>query len=172
MKKTLSRYIAHDTKGFLILFVLLLALFSLLQFFLGTAHGFMMHDRCFELLGCNVDAVGFDGLVHFVSGLAAGVFFALLVRGAHKHRTISRNFVGLFLFALTTVLAWELTEWLGDALQVGLLFDGLLYGTNTSFQPSHADTIGDMILGTAGTLIAGVMGVAFRRDTAREGMGK
>lgn len=164
MKNSLHRYVARSQRGILTIFVILCALFALLEFVLGITYGWMASERCFPLLDCNIGPFGFDALVHFTSGLATGVFFALLVRGSLREKTLRRQLFDLLVFGFCIVFAWELIEWIGDLINFGAIIGNFLDIPNQVLQLSRLDTIGDVIFGSIGTFLAGVLGIIFRKD--------
>ncbi len=161
--RSLYRRSINRARAFLQLFVLLLALFAMLEFVLGSGFGLMQAARCFPAIGCNAGPGGFDAIVHVVSGLAEGVLFAILVRVSTRHRSARRILGLLVLYAVALAVAWELFEYGVDRLGLA----GAFGGTNVLLQHGADDTVADMILSGGAAVLAGLLGIRHRRE-ARE----
>lgn len=113
--------------------------------FLGEIYpGLIGNALCFPILGCNIGFFGYDGLVHFVSGLCIGL--GLLWFKRHE----MRQFV---FWAGGIALAWEAMEWAYDTVRSAILHTNLLSPINIMTQPSPVDTLGDLVLGCLGTAL-------------------
>lgn len=106
--------------------------------------GLIGNGLCFPILGCNIGFGGYDGLVHFVSGICIGLGLLWLTRRQAK------QFV---LWALGIALGWEGVEWAYDAVRAEALHMDLLSPANIMTQPSGIDTVGDIVLGCLGTAL-------------------
>ncbi|MDB5225744.1 MAG: hypothetical protein JWL87_696 [Candidatus Adlerbacteria bacterium] len=116
--------------------------------FLGDVYpGFIDNDFCFALLGCNVGIVGYDGLLHFISGICVGFGILLAHKKGYLKKSGARAF---FLWSLGIALAWELLEWSYDLVRI-YIFHMDLFTMNKLTQPNGIDTLGDIILALLGT---------------------
>jgi len=129
MKKLLSKFVIALAPP-----VLLYALQSLQQSYL---HLYFRYD-------------GFDDVVHFLGGIAMGITGILLLRIAEEEKwlKVSSRVVSILLvvgFVSLMANLWEFHEFLMDRY----------LGTHT--QASIADTMFDMFLGMAGSLVSGLL---------------
>jgi hypothetical protein len=108
----------------------------------------MVTITCFsDILGNRMDlydaVVWFDDWMHFANtGLLAGAVILLtLHRSTPFHRVVERALA----FGATAAIAWELAEYVAF----------IRGGTERSF--AYTDTLGDLVLGTLGSVVAAVL---------------
>ncbi len=140
-----------------------LGTFGVLEFLGDIWPGLIANHLCFPILGCNLGFFGYDGLIHFISGVCVGLGL-LWAQG---------RFGGIFLawgrtawafaaWGAAVALAWEIMEWSYDLARIYLLNMDLL-SPNRLTQPNSLDTIGDIVLGLLGTML---IYLAYRRHPA------
>lgn len=121
-----------------------LGTFGIMEFLGDVYPGLISNGLCYPLLGCNTGFFGYDGLVHFMSGICIG--FGLL--------WLNRREVWQFIaWALCIAIFWEAMEWAYDSVRAGILHMNLLSPRNTMTQPTGIDTLGDVVLGLLGTML-------------------
>lgn len=106
--------------------------------------GLIANIHCFPILGCNTGPLGYDGLVHFMSGICIGLGLLWLKRRETKQFVV---------WGLSIALVWEGMEWGYDSFRSGVLGMNLLSPQNIMTQPTGIDTIGDIMLGCLGTAL-------------------
>jgi hypothetical protein len=127
-----------------------LASFGVFDFLGDVYPGFISNNFCFAVLGCNVGIVGYDGMLHFISGICVG--FGILL--AHEKGYLKDSGAGTFaLWSLCIAFAWEMTEWSYDLVRI-YLFHIDLFAANKLTQPNGLDTAGDVALALLGTALA------------------
>lgn len=128
--------------------------YSLLPFgimeFLGDIYpGYIANHHCLPLLGCNMGFFGYEGWMHFVSGICV----ALGLVWANERGYLGRQTVWSLLGWSSAIAgAWELLEWGYDLIRIHLLDIDLLNPNNLA-QPNAIDTIGDIVLAVLGSLV-------------------
>ncbi len=90
----------------------------------------------------------FDNLMHFAGGIVLVITFFPLLTYFEKERNLKLDRIWKFIFVTSLVVLvavlWEFYEFVM----------GYFFGFN--WQPSVADTIGDLFLGMSGGIIAGL----------------
>lgn len=120
----------------------------------------MRNGLCFRLLGCNDGFFGYDAYLHFVSGMVQAAFVLWLAYRVPRWNFFGKGYVrNLFVLVATVALIsvlWELGEFLHDhyALYIAHLN---VYHLDDALQPTNSDTVGDMIFGISGGLLAGLL---------------
>jgi hypothetical protein len=122
-----------------------LGVFGVMEFLGDVWPGLIDNLHCFPVIGCNVGFAGYDGLVHFMSGICIGLGLLWLNRREPRHMAF---------WGLSIALAWEAMEWAYDWARASLLHMDLHTPYNIMTQPSGIDTVGDIILGCLGTALA------------------
>jgi hypothetical protein len=122
-----------------------LGLFGVMEFLGDVWPGLIDNMHCFRFIGCNTGFAGYDGLVHFMSGICIGLGLIWLKRRGARHMAA---------WGLGIALAWEAMEWAYDWGRAAILGMDLLAPYNIMTQPSGIDTLGDVILGCLGTALA------------------
>lgn len=128
-----------------------LVVFIFLSLFLGSLNGFYLRFWWW------------DGMLHFASGILAGIVGFLLVyilnaTQAREKLQLNAGFIALFsfAFALAVAVIWEIWEFSGD----------VLFGW-ASQESGWPDTMGDLIVATCGALIVSSIGYAWMRRRLR-----
>ena len=121
-----------------------LGVFGVMEFLGDVYPGLIDNALCFPLLGCNPGILGYDGLVHFMSGICIG--FGLLWLNRHR----AWQFVA---WSISIAIIWEAIEWAYDAIRADILHMNILSPINIMTQPSRIDTLGDVALGFLGTAL-------------------
>lgn len=138
------------------LLVCLAVLFAVVEFVLGHIVGYMAVDACFAYIGCNASYFGYDGVVHWIAGLAIGVVILLSLLWHYQKvpppHKVWKTVGVIFLLAVLVAIGWELVEYFADSLQIIILkpINGDRY------QLSVADTIGDIVVSVLGSLMTAV----------------
>lgn len=126
-----------------------LGTFGFLEFIGDIYPGYIANEHCFELLGCNIGFYGYDGFLHFVSGICVGLGVIWAKHRAYIDRASATAFAML---SSGIAVVWEFAEWAYDLTRIHLLDMNLLV-PNILTQPNSQDTVGDVILALIGTLI-------------------
>ncbi|MBI4032497.1 hypothetical protein HY374_02205 [Candidatus Berkelbacteria bacterium] len=143
----------RESQRFFLPFELDLALvaFIFLSLFLGSLNGFYLRFWWW------------DGMIHFQSGVLAGVvgFLLVYVLNAAQPREkleLSSGFIALFSFAFSLAIAvlWEIVEFAGDEF----------FGWQAQ-ESGWPDTMGDLIMATCGAIIVAVIGYGWMRRRAQ-----
>ena len=121
-----------------------LGIFAVMEFLGDVYPGLIDNALCFPVLGCNPRVLGYDGVVHFMSGVCVG--FGLL----WFNRRRAWQFVA---WSINIAVVWEAVEWAYDAVRADILNMNILSPVNTMTQPSPIDTLGDVALGFLGTAL-------------------
>lgn len=91
----------------------------------------------------------FDKLMHFSGGVVLAFTFFLILNYLQEEGDLRTNRLIKFIFAISLVISvavfWEFYEFAMD------------YFFHVNWQPSVADTIGDLFLGMSGGIIAGLI---------------
>lgn len=130
---------------------LALAAFIFLSLFLGSLNGYYLRFWWW------------DAMLHFQSGVLAGIVGFLLVYVLNatqpsQRLNVSPGFIALFSFAfsLTVAVLWEIFEFSGDQL----------FGWRAQ-ESGWPDTMGDLILATIGAIIVATVGYGWMRRRQR-----
>lgn len=129
-----------------------LGTFGIMEFLGDVYPGYIDNRHCFPVLGCNLGPAGYEGLMHFVSGVcvALGLMWAH-ERGYRLARALDAK--TFFVLSLGIAIVWELGEWGFDLVRIYALGMDLAI-PNRLAQPNGADTVGDVALAIAGTALA------------------
>lgn len=123
-------------------------------------YGLMRDGTCFKYLGCNSGFFGYDGLLHFVFGIAfAGSIYWFLSTYPTFYTPQDVAWKNFLVFCAVVVLVgfiWETIEFGYDHVRM-IVFHINLIQPNQMAQPSNSDTMGDMALGFLGALLGGVL---------------
>lgn len=137
-----------------------LALFAVLEFLGDLWPGYIANHYCLPLLGCNLGFFGYEGFMHFVSGVCVALGLVWAHERSYLPAPTART---MALWSAGIALAWELCEWIYDLVRIYALHMDLL-NPNRLAQPNFIDTAGDVVLALAGTALAfAYMGYKKRR---------
>lgn len=110
--------------------------------------GYIANHHCFPVLGCNIGFFGYEGWMHFVSGICVALGLLWAYERGYLRRHTLWSLVG---WSGAIAIAWELVEWGYDLVRIHLLDMDLLNPNNLA-QPNALDTVGDIVLAVLGTL--------------------
>ncbi|MFA6253824.1 MAG: hypothetical protein WC640_01005 [Candidatus Paceibacterota bacterium] len=138
-----------------IVFAVLLPVYIFLMLSGDIWSHFMSNDLCYRYLGCNSDFFGYDGLVHFLSGVIIALAVVLTER-RYLERTININkqwLRALMIMGIAALIGivWEILEFSYDHFKMDFLHFNLIH-PNILAQPNNTDTVGDLTLGLLGAL--------------------
>lgn len=117
---------------------------------------YILNDRCFRLLGCNIGFFGYDALIHLLSSIfeAAGVIW--LMKKIPKINVLKynlwKNIAVLIFIVFLLGVAWEICEFVSDEIRLSSTNPALVH-SNFFDQPSRKDMMGDMTLSVLGAFI-------------------
>lgn len=146
------------------MFVAFLCVFGIV-FGISKIWHLMRNSLCFAYLGCNMGFFGYDALVHFTSGLAIGSGMVWLFRRSSKGKAGSAFFTSqdqfwktlLFILGVAAFIGvfWETLEYIYDYVRIVFLHMNILH-PNQASQASNSDTMGDLVFGLFGALVAAI----------------
>ncbi len=143
-----------------VLAILFSAAFSFLSIW-GNWSGHMNNDVCYAYLGCNAGFFGYDAITHLLSGVAiTTTLIWISARFAPLSIMTGVLWKDILILTACTVLIsvfWEIGECIGDWMRMYWMHKDLLFPTNRLFQPSNADTVGDLTYCFIGGLITGII---------------
>jgi len=132
------------------------AIFFLIWAIGGNRSGLMDNYACYGWLACNMYFGGYDFLVHLTSGIAEVVALVWIMRTFGffdvMHNRLWKNMLILTALVALISVCWEIGEFISDGIRIYWMHINLLV-PNHLYQPSNADTVGDLCAATLGALI-------------------